>query len=168
MSLTVQQVRDFLRYDHADNDPALTIILNGAKNWVERYTGHLLTVQAKTEGVPSFQAYHDLRWKPYVADSLTINYRDADFVQQSFADFTSYDTQGTVRVLPVSAWPTSAVGVQLQYQAGYATPDDVPDVLIHALAVYAGMSDEDRASLNGDSKGALHWLIEDFHLPVLA
>ena len=168
MTLTVPQVRDYLRYDHTDNDPALAIILDGAKNWVERYTAHLLTQRTVSESFPAFRTYHDLRWKPYLADSLAITYRDGDFAEQTFADTRIYASQGTFRVSPATVWPTGAVGATLTYTAGYETADEVPDVLIHALAVYAGMSDEDRATLNGDSKHALNWLLEDFRLPVLA
>lgn len=168
MSVTVEQVRDYLRYDTTDNDPALTIMLESAKGWVERYTGHLLTSQTVEESFSSFAPYHDLRWKPYLADSATVTYLDEDYTEQTFGEVSIYAANGTQRLVPTTAWPSTNSGAKVAYTAGYADPADIPDEFIHAIVLFCAMSDEDRAGLTNDGRNTLHWLLASYRLPVLA
>ena len=168
--LTVPEVKDYLRYEPTDteSDGALAIILDGGVNWIERYTGHIFVQRQVEEAVKGGWSYRDLRWRPYLADSLAIAYFDSVGVPQPYANFVAFPANGHQRVNLTGALPGSALGVSLTYMAGYADPDDIPAAMIHALAIYAGMSDLDRTMLAADSQTSLHFLLQDFRSPVLA
>lgn len=165
--LTLDQVKAWLRYDTNDNDVALTIMLNAGVQWIERYTGHLFTQRAVTESLRAGQSYFDLRWKPLQADSLTVGYVDADFAEQDFEAASIFPIGDTYRVQAAS-WPRGAQTINLTYMAGYTTSDEIPDVFAMALALWSGMTDLDRSALSEDGKSAMHFLLEDYHCPVLA
>lgn len=176
--LTLDELKEYLRYDSADtsNDTALGIIVDAAQRWVENYTGHLLAEREVVESPVAFPvaisstalAYFDLRWKPADTTSIEIAYLDADLQADTFTTFTTYMANGTVRVIPETAWPTAKAGITLNYTAGYADVDDIPDDLLHAVLLYAGMSDEDRAAANSASWKALDAILLPYRLPVLA
>lgn len=176
--LTVSDIKKYLRYDDSDtsNDDPLTIILNGGQRYIENYTGHLLAEREITQAVKAFPTarvsgeapYFDLLWKPYKADTLEITYLDSSLDAGTYIDFTIFSYEGTQRVIPASSWPSARGGIAFTYTAGYATVDEVPDDLIHALAIYAGMSDEDRAAPNSAAWTALDHLLTPYRLPVLA
>ena len=173
--LTVAEAKKYLRYDAADtsNDDPLAIIVAGAQRWVENYTDHILEQRTVTQTFPAFPTaaplYFDLRYKPYVADSLVVSYLDADFATVSdFDAFTIYAHEGTQRVIPDSAWPDAYQGVSLSYTAGYADIDAVPEDIIHAICIYAAATDQERASPDGDAWKALDSILWNYRLPVLA
>ena len=165
--LTLDQVKQWLRYDTNDNDTALNIMLAAGKQWIERYTGHLLTEREVTEALRAGQTYFDLRWKPFKPDSLSVAYVDSAFASQEFEGASIFAIDDTYRVQTAS-WPSGARTVNLTYTAGYANPEDIPDVFALALALWSGMSDLDRSALSEDGKSAIHFLLEDYHCPVLA
>ncbi|TCM17212.1 gp6-like head-tail connector protein [Novosphingobium sp. PhB165] len=165
--LTLDQVKGWLRYDTDDNDVALTIMLKAGVQWIERYTGHLFTQRAVTESLRASQSYFDLRWKPFQAGSLSVSFIDCAFAEQEFDSASIFPIGDTYRVQAAS-WPRGAQTINLTYMAGYATSDEIPDVFAMALALWSGMTDADRASLSEDGKSAMHFLLEDYHLPVLA
>lgn len=173
-ALTLADLKSYLRYeaDDTSNDTALGIILAGGQSWIERYTGQLLTQREVTETPRGFGTFFDLRWQPYVADSLTIGYRDTAGEEQAIADVQIATVDGRARIYPAvnGAWPIvgSPAGITLTYTAGYADPDDAPEVLLLALGVFAAMSDEDRAGGDSASWNAIKALLEDFHMPGLA
>lgn len=169
--LTVDQVKEYLRYDAADtsNDDALQIIVNAGQRKIENYTGHILVQREVTEGFAVFPtAPLDLRWKPYVADSLTVGYLDSDLVlDETFDAFTIYTVNGASRVIASDGWPSGS-GVTFSYTAGYSTVDDVPEDLLHALCAYAALGDKERALQSEDSWGLFYEICKEYHLPVLA
>lgn len=167
MTVTIDQVREFLRYDTEDNDPALTIMLRAGQDWVERHTGHILVKREVFQSSPSFRASMDLIWKPYKADSLSITYIDSAFASQDYTGFATYPSFGTHRVVPTSAWPTGN-GATLTYTAGYSDADDVPPSMIHAICLYCGMSDDDRGDIEASSWAALRNVLGDYWRPVIA
>lgn len=176
-ALTVNQVKAYLRYDSVDTsqDSTLTLILAAAQRWVENYTGHILVEREVTESPVAFPtaptgqtAYHDLRYKPAQADTLDIAYLDADLEAQTFTAFTAYLASGTYRIVADVSWPEDASGVAITYMAGYAEVADIPEDLIHAMLLYAGMSDQDRAETNSMAWKALDAILTHYRLPVLA
>lgn len=167
-ALTLEQIKDFLRYDGAADDAALTIMLKGGQNWIERHTNRLMAQREVAQSLPAFAPYHDLRWQPFVADSLSIAYLDSSFAEQTFTDFAVFRFGDGARVVPKSAWPQGATGIRLTYTAGYATVDEIPEVMLHALALYVAASDEERAEIAAGGRTALTFLLEDLHAPVIA
>lgn len=176
-ALSIADVKKYLRYRAADTsqDDPLAIIVNGGQRYIENYTGHLLVQREVTESPVAFPvaiqtgvlAYYDLRWKPYVVDSLAVAYLDTSKAPQEYEDFTIYPAQGTQRVIPASAWPGALAGVTFTYTAGYET-DAVPEDLLHALCLYSGMSDEERGEASSAGWTAMEHLLIPYRLPVLA
>lgn len=167
-ALTLAQVKAFLRYTNTDSDGPLDLMLKAGQNWVERHTSRLMTQREITESFPAFSSYHDLRWRPFVADSLTIEYLDVDFAAQTFDGFVVFGFGDGSRLVPTTSWPIGARGITLTYTAGYEAAEDVPEVMLHAVALYVAMSDEERSTLATGGANALTFLLEDLHPPVLA
>lgn len=169
-ALAIEEVKKYLRYDDSANDDALTIILDAGQRWIEQRTGYLFAQREVTEGLPKFPDAHiDLRYRPYVADSLQIGYLDGDLaLVENWAGFTVRDVLGYSRVTANTAWPTTTKGITATYTAGFAGVDDIPENLVHALCVYAAMSDEDRASPDAAGWKALNAILELDESPVLA
>lgn len=170
MTVTLAQVKNYLRYEvsETDQDVALGIILAGAQNWVEKHTGHALTEREFVQSVPAFTDYIDLQYYPYV-EGLTIAYRDTAGDAQEIEDAVAVDAGGVSRVYPASAWPSTATapGIAITYTAGYADPDDAPEVMLLAICLITAMTDEERGTL-GDGKSAAEWLLDSYHKPALA
>lgn len=176
--LSLTELKKYLRYESADtsNDDPLTLIVDGGQRYIENYTGHILVQREVVESPAAFPTarrtgevpYYDLRWKPYVADSLEIGYLDGNYEAGTVDELTVYAVDGTTRVIPTSGWPGDYVGVTFTYTAGYENLAAVPDDLLHALAIYAGMSDEDRAAPGSGGWMALDHLLTPYRLPVLA
>lgn len=176
-ALTVDQVKAYLRYDSGDTsqDTTLALIIAAAQRWVENYTGHILVERDVTESPVAFptaptgqKAYHDLRYKPADIDTLEIAYLDADLAEQTFTTFTAFLANGTYRIVADTSWPSDASGIAITYTAGYAEVADIPEDLIHAMLLYAGMSDQDRAETNSMAWKALDAILTHYRLPVLA
>ena len=177
-SLAFTDVKKYLRYEDADtsNDSTISLIVDAGQRYIENYTGHILVQREVVESLTTFPVarvtgevpYHDLRWKPYVDDSLEVGYLDGDYATQTFADVTLYPHSGTTRVIPTSAWPGEYLGVTFTYTAGYATAADVPDDLILALAVFTSMTDEERCAPESAGWMALDRILTPYRLPVLA
>jgi hypothetical protein len=167
--ISVSDVKKFLRYRSGDvsNDDPLSIILNAGQRYIETFTGHLLSRREVVEAPASFPAsYYDLRWKPYVADSLVVGYLDGESEAQTFDDVTIFAAQGTTRI--TGTWPIATAGVSFTYEAGYEALEDIPEDLIHALCLYSAMSDEDRAAPGSAGWTALEHLLLPYRLPVMA
>lgn len=177
-ALTLAEAKKYLRYEAADtsNDDALNLIIDAGQRYIENYTGHILVQRQVTETLTTFPVaritgqvpYHDLRWKPYVADTLAVTYLDAVYESAEFEDVTIYNHAGATRVIPTSSWPGAFIGVTLTYSAGYATAAAVPDDLMLALAVFASMTDEERSAPESNGWKSVHSLLEFYHTPVLA
>lgn len=176
--LPLADLKKYLRYESGDtsNDDTLGLIADAGQRYIENYTGHLLTQREVTETPPAFPLarragevpYLDLRWKPYVADSLEVGYLDSGLEAATFEAFSVYSVDGATRVIPTSSWPGEYLGITFTYTAGYANLAAVPDDLIMALAVYCAMTDEDRASPSSDGWKAVHAHLEHYRMPVLA
>lgn len=165
--ITLDQVKQFLRYEDGSNDPALTLILNAAQRYVEHYTGHILTQRTITENVPALGDYYDLRCRPYVADSLAIAVLDSDYAENDdFEAFAVYPVNGMWRVKPTTDWPETTGGYTFSYTAGYS--GDAPADLLHAVAVYAAMGDEQRGDMSSQGWKTLEALLQLYRLPTLA
>lgn len=163
MTVTIDQVRDFLRYDDADNDQTLTILMKAGQDWVERHTGHLLTERQVTQNAV-FGPVVDLLWQPYKPGTIEAKYFDQGFTEQTF---TGVIVRADGRVLPTSAWPSSK-SASLTYTAGYASEDAVPASMIHAVCLYCAMSDEERGDIASSAWNALRNVLGDYYRPVIA
>ncbi len=170
-AVTITQVKEYLRYEAADNsqDTALGIILDGGRRWVENYTGHILVQRPVAQSPRLLADYVDLRWRPYVEATLSLTVLDADYAEDdTFADFVVFEVNGIWRVKPKTAWPTTTGGFTFAYMAGYDDSYGAPEVLWEAVALHAGMTDEQRGDQSSQGWKSLYNLLEQYRMPVLA
>lgn len=169
--ITLPDLKNYLRYEDADTsqDSALGTILSGAQRWVENYTGHIMTQRTVSQSSSVLGDYLDLRFRPYVTDSLVITTLDSDYtVDDSFDAFVVFEVNGIVRVKPTGAWPVSTGGFTFTYLAGYEDAYDIPEDLMLAICLLVGMTDEQRGDQSSQGWKALYAMLEQYRMPVLA
>lgn len=172
-AVTMQAVKEYLRYDasETDQDTTLGILLAGAQNWVERHTGHVLVRREVTQYVGAFGSFVELAHFPYVS-GLAIAYRDTAGGDQEIDDATVVNEGGVYRAYPAAAWPATATqpGIVLTYTAGYATPEDVPGAMLQAMCLIAAMTDDERGGAGESDKAwkSVEWLLESYRKPGMA
>lgn len=166
-AMTLAGAKQFLRYEGADasQDETLNMLLRAGQQWVERYTGLLLTRRQVRQPERSLHGAMPLLWGPVADEPVTVDYFDGTTgATFSTVRVVPIDSEGRARLYPVGAWPATSDAV-LTYSAGYADPDDVPDGLLHAMLVYASMSDDDReGGSNGDRWNTLNALIAPYRV----
>lgn len=170
-AVTLPELKNYLRYEAADTsqDTALGIVLGASQRWVENYTGHILTQRPVIQTPRTLGDYVDLRWRPYVADSLTIAVLDAAYaVDDTFDGFVVYEVDDGWRVKATGAWPTTTGGFTFSYVAGYEDIYDVPEDLLLGVMLHAGMTDEERGDQSSQGWKSLYNQLELYRLPALA
>ncbi len=163
MSVSIDQVRGWLRYDDQSQDDALSMLMAAAQEFIESRTGHLLTLREVTEQATLGPVVY-LQKQPFQTDTLQIFNLGADLVEQELSDFV---VRRDGRVLPRGDWPASQ-GATMIYRAGYASADDIPATLIHAMCLYCAMSDEERTDIASSSFAALRSVLGHYWRAVAA
>lgn len=173
-ALTLETAKQFLRYeaDDTDQDDVISIAMAAGQEWVERYTGLLLTQREVTQAFPRFCGALGLLYGPVEADSSTINYVGSDGTATTVdSRMIITDGEGRATLWPLSGaqWPIAdETGLSITYTAGYADPDTIPAGLLHAMLVYAGAFDDLR---NGEdmtaAMAACHALVAPYRAAML-
>ncbi len=117
--------------------------IDAATGQVEHDTSMALITQTWVYGRDSFNLryrYFEIPKRPVTAiDSIT--YFDSDGVQKTFPD-TEYrldKARNQVVLQSRSSWPNDVEDqVEVTFQAGYDTPDNVPAELVQAVALQCG------------------------------
>lgn len=141
--VTLAEAKDQCSIDASDTtfDRLLTGYIIAARDWVERYTGHILKRRTMTQTLDRFPcSYIELQWRPIVSvDSIA--YTDTDEADQAFEDFTAMLGRDPVRIYeaPSASWPStlSNSAVTVTFTAGYA-PGDEPSALLQAMLLLIG------------------------------
>lgn len=140
--ITIQEAASHLRMDAVANGGALARYTRDAREWVERYTGHLLVARDVTEAFRAPRSTIELTAWPVFADTTIA--ADADDV----AVPTRLDaSRRPARVTPHSAsWPFPSPHTQLRItvRAGYRTSEEIPGNMRRAMLVLIGAYDADR------------------------
>jgi len=131
-TLDLALAKKHLRVLHDDEDTEIQAYLNAAINWVEQYTGQLLTRREVEQEANRFSAHMPLFYGPKPA-SLSIDYIDADSAPQTITDAMIVRD----RIYPATNWPTIATNtpITLTYTAGYSL---IPDALGMAVLLLVG------------------------------
>lgn len=150
-ALSLDDAKNFLRYEttDTDQDPTLTTLLAAGQDYVERITGHLLTQREVTQGASELAGAITLNKYPIDPDQpITITYFDTDGAAQTITTARLAACLRPAYLTPAfqTTWPIADCGqpITITYTAGYASADDVPAGLLHAMLVYAGMGDDAR------------------------
>jgi uncharacterized phiE125 gp8 family phage protein len=175
------------RIDSDSEDVLLAGYLRAAIGHVERITGRNLSAKVETQSLDGFpEPVHALRWgqhsampwhewpirlrKTPASEVLTIDYDDADGVQQSLTSFRLVAV-APARILPAygACWPMaacSAGSVRVTYVAGY-DPAQLPPDLVHAVLILFGHfnSNREATTIDGDYLTmAVDQLVSDYRV----
>lgn len=162
-----------LRVDDNSQDAAITRSITAAREWVEGYTGLKLVPTEITQHFDSFALLRMKGWPVAPDAAIAISYLDSDGVAQVIASYRLLAADRPALVLPGlgQSWPSiySAAGaVTLTYDAGYATPQEVPEVLKQAmLIIIASLFVSREFGLSEDSERAAARLCRQFKRRVL-
>lgn len=146
--------KDFLRVTGSDDDGAITLMIQTAREWAESYTRRAFINRTLRLTLDYFPQRHKSEWWDGVKElPITELYGDADYIELplpplvSVASITTYDDAnaasvysasnyyvdtagGRVHLVEGQIWPTdlrNRAAVEVQYVAGYgANVTDVP------------------------------------------
>lgn len=125
--------KQHLEYEDDDRDALIQQYIDAAQDWVEGYTGKLLTRRAVAQRFDSCATSTIINYGPDpVIDSLT--YLDSD-LEEVTIDAEEYRVIGG-KLYPVTSWPYAKHGIEATVTAGY--DGDVPAALISAHLLIIG------------------------------
>jgi uncharacterized phiE125 gp8 family phage protein len=147
--ISVPEAKKHLRVDSAADDTLIADKIQAAREWVEDYTGLILTRRQVTETLTGGFRAARLRAWPIAADEpLMITYRDRAGAEYTIADATVRAKARPALIYPAagSYWPGSyaARSVEVTLTAGYPTAAAIPAKLKQAMLVMLTAFYEDR------------------------
>lgn len=166
--------------EDTDQDDHITSLCAAAHRHIERDLGYPILRQTRETHLSSFPG--GPIWLGG-GDSLTVlelRYTDAAGTAKVLAN-NAYAVDAVSQIAkvypaPAKPWPATAAvpgAVVVEWQAGWSTPADVPDDLLHAMKLLVGHWDQNReavvvGSINSDLRLALDDLLSPFRLPFIA
>lgn len=148
--ISTPEAKKHLRVDSSADDSVIADNIIAAREWVEDYTGLVLTRREVTESVDAFVSQTKLRAWPIAADQpVSIAYRDATGAEQTISDATLRAASRPGYVYPAigNRWPLGcnvAGAIDVTFTAGYATSAEIPKVLRQAMLVMLTAFYDDR------------------------
>lgn len=170
--VTLAQAKAWCRIDDDEHDDLLNDLIVAAREWIESYTGLLLT---EREVVQSFDGFGllELRYWPIAADAdVSIDYRDAAGETQTYAGARLIVGRRPATLLPAvgATWPSLSPApglVTIGYTAGYADAAAVPAMLKHALMMLVAYWHENRDMIGLVPMAEVANLCRLYRLPVI-
>lgn len=141
----ISVLAEHCRISGTDQDAVLQVYSDAAVDWVEQYTGRALLTQTWQLSLPAFPT---AVWLPFAAPLGAVSfvkYYDADNALQTLSSSVytvpvfaepAYVTLASGQSWPSIYWRDDAV--QLEYTAGWTTPEAVPAALRQAVQLLAG------------------------------
>lgn len=148
--ITTAEAKKHLRVTSSADDALIVDKIAAAREWVENYTGLVLTRREVTESVTYFLAQTKLHAWPIAADQpVAIVYRDTSGAEQSIADAQLRATSRPGVIYPPAGdrWPSNANvdgAIDVTFTAGYADAASLPKILKQAMLVMLTAFYEDR------------------------
>ena len=171
--VSVEQIRQHLRVDNTDDDVLITAIGVAAREWVEAYTGLILTRREVTEIASSFAALGSIAaWPLPLAPETTIRFVDQAGGEQELVGFAirAWARPATIAPEAGGRWPIGGP-VAVTFLAGYAAPEDVPASLKAAILLIVGNLYAHRettvAGVTLADSGAIEMLCRPYRMPVI-
>lgn len=129
------EAKQHLRVLHGEEDALITALIIAAREWVENFTGQVLVRRDVTQRFDGFSGLTLHAWP--IADNAVpvISYTGADGGLLAVDDGRLVLGNVSAQIAPAigSAWPTSHGSVIVTVEAGYATPEGVPQSLKQAM-----------------------------------
>lgn len=182
LALTVFDAKRQLRIEveDTDQDEHIASLCASAGSHIERELGYPILRQTRETHLSCFPRGPIWLGGGNALTVLEIRYTDTAGAAQVLAS-SAYAVDAVsqpAKVYPAPSinWPsTSPVpsAVVVKWQAGWETPADVPDDLLHAMKLLVGHWDQNReavvvGSMNSDLRVALDELLSPFRLPFIA
>ena len=147
--ISTAEGKKHLRVETTADDALIADKIIAAREWVEDYTGLVLTRREVTEAIGAFSAQTRLRAWPLADEPISIVYRDFAGAEQTIADATLWALSRPAIIYPAdgAVWPcgsTMTGPASVTFTAGYATAADVPQVLKQAMLVMLTAFYDDR------------------------
>jgi uncharacterized phiE125 gp8 family phage protein len=148
--ITLAEARKHIRVDSPADDVLIEGYIVAAREWVEDYTGLVLSRREVTESVSGFTNPIKLRAWPIAADQpVSIAYRDRTGVGQTVANavLRAASRPGTVYPAAGARWPDSNTvdgAIDVTVTAGFVDAGSIPQVLKQAMLVLLTAFYEDR------------------------
>lgn len=150
--VTLEAARSHLRVDSTTDDALIRDKIAAAREWVENYTGLVLTRRMVTERVSLSSFGRNTRllaWPVATDQPASISYRDYLGIEQEIAGAVLRAATRPAMVFPAqgTSWPhvrSTSGDADITFTAGFATPDAIPRVLKEAMLVMLTAYYEDR------------------------
>lgn len=166
--VTVAQARVQCRIDDEIEDDLIAQKIGSAREWVEDFTGRIITRRTLTQHFRCWDSYLQLHHRPIVSvDAIAYNGEDGDGV---YADAAYAIGAYPLRIYPGAvAFPAlrTGGGITVVYTAGYDA-GEVPASMIEAVLVLVGGMMSEREGAYVASRNAAIALVERRRTPVMA
>ena len=151
--MTLQEAKDHLRVDLADDDSYIDVLVKAARREAEEFMERALITQTWELFLDFFPKASNapiLIPRPPLLSITSIKYIDGDGAEQTLpaGDYKVDAASAPARIFPAfeKSWPTTRVevnAVTIEFQAGYGpNAQDVPENIVHALKLIIGHRDE--------------------------
>ena len=168
--VSLTEIKAHLDVARDDQDDMLGAMIVAAREWVENYTGLILTRREVTEVVASFCNLRTVNaWPLPIAPETTIKYIDSAGVEQSVTGFAvrGWARPAAISPEPGTSWPAGGP-VAATFLAGYADPVDVPYSLKAAIMLMVGdlynQREETAVGVSIQASGAIESLCHPYRL----
>jgi len=140
--VTLQEAKDFLRVTFNDDNSLIDSLRKAARKWCDNYASISFFTQTWTlrlDGFPGDDRHIEL-WRPPVQSVTSVKYYDSNNSLQTW-DSSNYivDTKSnTARIDAINSYPDTydrVDAVEVEYIAGYADIDDVPEDIKQAVLI---------------------------------
>lgn len=171
--VSLELAKQHLRVFDASEHTLIETYIRAARQWVENFTGHVLSPRSLVERFAAWGDYLILYRRPVTAVS-SITYDTADDDQQPFTDFEFSLGQYPLRLYPETSFPSLRANgyITVTYTAGYATAAEVPDTLTQAVLLMIGHFYTTRSAVGPVSTEevplAVRSLCSAYRIPVIA
>jgi uncharacterized phiE125 gp8 family phage protein len=171
--VSLAEIKRHLDIVRNDQDEMLLGMIIAAREWVENYTGLILTRREVTEVAPSFCGLRTISaWPLPVSPVTTIRYIDAAGEEQTTTGFNviAWSRPATIRPAVGGRWPSGGP-IAVTVLAGYATPAEVPYSLKAAISLMVGdfynQREETAVGVSIQASGAVTNLCHPYRMPVI-
>lgn len=145
-----------LTADDSFHDTAVIALRDAAIDFVEGYSGKALSPRQFEWSADRFTSSIALPVGPISSDGAAISYYDSDGADTALADGSWHFGRGQVVAASGQTWPAAngfPGGVRVTFTAGYATPQEIPPMLLAGVKLAMTAMFEDRS--NPDLAGAM-------------
>lgn len=140
--VSLAEIKAHLDVARDDQDQMLSDMIVAAREWVENYTGLVLTPREVAVELCSLRGGSRLSAWPIDPDAaVTIAYTDSADEPQTISDARLSAASRPARLYPAAgtAWPFTGIEpIVVTVHAGYSTPADVPYSLKAAIKLFVG------------------------------